>query len=313
MSSIDAAAREAWAQEFRILESSAVPEVERLLNRSLLSDGKRLRPVFAYLMAEALGLEGTQMSPFAIAAEQVHAAFLAHDDVIDEAATRRGKPSLPSISSNARSILAGDLLLARSAAAIAEHGRIGIVLDFAHMVESVVEGEWLQLESRRRIDVESDLLRAISSKKTGALLGWVARVPIRLQERDTADLELASELGDRIGLAFQMMDDVIDFELTSGKPFAQDISEGQMNWVTYELLQANPEASRTIEGLFGKTPLTIDDLSIPAPQLEEAKERVRSKVRVHLTAAREVFKTLSHGRDSAAFEEFLKLMETRKT
>ena len=94
---------------FVLPERSSVPEIEALLNRSVLWGGKRLRPLLTFLVADALSVELNEVAPYARASEYTHSATLAHDDVIDEAATRRHRPTINSRSSNSRAVLAGDL------------------------------------------------------------------------------------------------------------------------------------------------------------------------------------------------------------
>src|SRR4051812_15877833 len=125
------------------LNVHSVPEVDILLSKTVLFRGKKFRPTLCFLMGQLLRLPQELLHPYARAAEFVHAATLAHDDVIDESLIRRNRPTLNARSSNARAVLAGDLLLARVMAELSSLGEIQIIHDLARTVEELVLGEWL--------------------------------------------------------------------------------------------------------------------------------------------------------------------------
>jgi len=270
---------------------SRLPEIEALLNRTVLFGGKRFRPLLCLLFGHLLKLELEKLAPFGRSAEFTHAASLAHDDVIDEADKRRNRPTINKISSNARAVLAGDILLARVMTEVSGQGSIEITQDLSHVVRELVEGEWLQLEARGRIDVTEAHLERVASQKTASLLAWCCQTPVRLcfptrnpsTPQELALFEAAGRFGRSIGLAFQFVDDVLDFESTSEKPVAQDLREGLVNFVTFEMLRAHPELKGGIR----------DILMDPEPraypwtpqQLSDAQSRVRARAENKLALA----------------------------
>lgn len=279
------------AISFDLDTPSRLPEIESLLNCTVLFGGKRFRPLLCLLFGHLLKLDLSKLAPFGRSAEFTHAASLAHDDVIDEAEKRRNRPTINKIASNARAVLAGDILLARVMTEVSGQGSIEITQDLSHVVRELVEGEWLQLEARGRIDVTEAHLERVASQKTASLLAWCCQTPVRLcfptrtpsTPQETALFEAAGRFGRSIGLAFQFVDDVLDFESTSEKPFAQDLREGLVNFVTFEMIRANPELKNGVQEI----------LMDPSPkkypwspqQLEEAQSRVRARAENKLALA----------------------------
>ena len=283
---------------FRLPERSAVPEIEALLNRSVLWGGKRLRPLLTFLVADALGVSLDRVAPYARAAEYTHAATLAHDDVIDEALTRRHRPTINSRSSNSRAVLAGDFLLAQALKDLCTNPVSGLISGLSSVLEDMVSGEWLQLEARGVVEVSSQHLDEVARKKTAALLAWCCSVGPLLQGRDAEIVGRFRELGYHMGVAFQQVDDVIDFEHGGEKPFAQDVREGLVNRVCHEMLRENPGLSapllKTIR-LWRENPQAAESaMSWPwsDAELQQARQKVRVSAEAHIQAGREIWKGL---------------------
>jgi octaprenyl-diphosphate synthase len=236
------------------LSVASVPEIDTLLSKTVLFRGKKFRPTLCFLMAQAFGVDLKGAQPYARAAEFVHAATLAHDDVIDESPTRRKRPTLNARSSNARAVLAGDLLLARVMAELSALGKIEIIADLANTVEELVSGEWLQLEARQVGRVNRGHLETVAKKKTASLMAWCCATALRLAGREPEWIDAARLFGESLGVAFQMIDDIIDYDADGEKPFAQDIREGLVNFVTLEMLEANPALFEPIQKLLGAVP-----------------------------------------------------------
>jgi geranylgeranyl pyrophosphate synthase len=232
---------------------SPVPEIERLINQSLLVGGKRLRPLLCLLVSDWIDLDEKLAKALARSVELIHAASLAHDDVLDESDFRRKRPTLRRISSNSRAILAGDLLLSLTLREVAELGSPELVQSLARSSEMLVYGEWLQQELIGKIDVEESQLLAVHQKKTSSLMEWAACAPLMihpsLRSSDSysqMDTSLR-ELGRLLGAAYQIIDDVVDYSRESEKPFALDLMEGLVNTVTLRMIQNNPALKRPIK------------------------------------------------------------------
>ena len=266
------------------LSVKTVPEIDHLLSKTVLFRGKKFRPMLCFLMGQTFGVDLPQLRSYARAAEFVHAATLAHDDVIDESPMRRNRPTLNARSSNARAVLAGDLLLARVMAELSSLGRIEIIHDLAQTVEELVSGEWLQLEARRIARVNRHHLETVSKKKTASLMAWCCGTPARLAGYEQDVIEAARQFGEYLGIAFQMIDDIIDYDVKGEKPFAHDIHEGLVNFVTLEMIESNPTLIEPIQRILG-----VENQSGIWPwkesELEAASQQVRRRAQAKLEAA----------------------------
>jgi len=226
------------------LESIASVDLVTTIGQYLQSSGgKRLRPALLLLASKLVGDGGHCAVRLGAVVEIIHAATLVHDDVIDEAQTRRGRPSANVQWGNHRSVLAGDWLYMQ-AFQIALRERNFHVLDLLiGLTQMMVEGEMLQLERIGRVDVsEADCMELVD-RKTACLFSICARLGALAAG---ADAEIESKLGDyawNLGMAFQLVDDVLDFtarEKTLGKPVGNDLREGKVTLpLVYALEQAN--------------------------------------------------------------------------
>jgi len=279
----------------------SVPEIDGLLSKTVLFRGKKFRPTLCFLVGQLFGLDLDKLHPYARAAEFVHAATLAHDDVIDESEVRRNRPTLNARVSNARAVLAGDLLLARVMAELSDLGEIKVISDLSNTVEALVTGEWLQLEARNISRVNRNHLETVAKMKTASLMSWCCVTPARLARANDEVLDALRRFGDSLGIAFQMIDDIIDYDIGGGKPFAQDLREGLVNYVTLEMIETNPALLESIQKMLGT------DLSSPVwpwrpEELISACDRVRARTQAKLEAADQFLSQISKMLTSLDFE-----------
>ncbi len=271
-----------------------IPELQKLLYETVLAGGKRFRPALCFLMGEILGVSGAECSPYARVAELMHAATLAHDDVIDEATKRRNRPTLNHIATNQKAVLTGDLLLARVVFEIAQKGNLEILRDGSQVLEDLVRGEWLQIDRRNQSQVNRARLEAAAIKKTASLIAWCCTTPARLAGNDPTMVERCRKFGNLVGLSFQMADDILDFEKDGEKPYANDIREGLVNFVILEMMERDASTQPKIQKL-------LDDaannraLNWPWDEstLDSAKLGVREKTRQMLEDARKELAEIS--------------------
>jgi len=288
--------------------SHSVPEIPDLLNRTVLVGGKRLRPALAFLMGQALGVDSQKMTYFARAAEFTHSASLAHDDVVDNAYMRRNVKTINAESSNKRAVLAGDLLLARVMVELSEQGNVDIIHDLALAVEDLVNGEWLQMAIRGRTDVTQEELIEVSLRKTASLMSWCCVVAARLSPHDSADLRaLASDFGKNLGIAFQMVDDIIDFDKSGEKTFAKDLREGIMNYVACDMVSHSPDLKQGLQAILGTD---FQDVPWTDEELQTSLDNIRKISGEYLNKAREklhFIKKLSPPKDDQAHKSYAAL------
>lgn len=225
------------------------------LNDLIQSGGKKFRPGLMFLIGRLLGLRPHELTTYARAVELTHLASLVHDDVIDESDTRRNFPTLNSLRNNTTAILAGDFLLASVMGELAQMNNNEILIDLTNAIRNLADGEWLQYDLKRKAHVRTEDLEEISIKKTGSLISWCCTTPAKLAHY--SDIKTMGFLGERVGLIFQMADDIVDGMHTSGKPAFQDIMNGQINFVTLKLIELYPELYSSVYALKGNPSPTV--------------------------------------------------------
>ncbi|MBX5496845.1 MAG: polyprenyl synthetase family protein [Bryobacteraceae bacterium] len=234
------------------LESIAsVEAVSRIAQYMQKNGGKRLRPILVLLSCRLLGPASESAVRMAAVVELIHTATLVHDDVIDTASTRRGKPSANVLWGNHTSVLAGDWLYMQ-AFQIALRQRNFHVLDILiGLTQMMVEGELLQLERIGNMEIsEADYMELID-RKTASLFSACARLGALMGGGDEATEAKLGEYAWSLGIAFQLIDDVLDFtsrENVLGKPVGSDLREGKVTLpLIYALQEATPEERHLVE------------------------------------------------------------------
>ena len=215
------------------------------------SGGKRLRPSLLLLASKLIGDGGASAIHLGAVVEIIHTATLVHDDVIDDARTRRGRPSANEQWGNHTSVLAGDWLY-MEAFQMALRERNFHVLDLLiGLTQMMVEGELLQLERIGRIQVtEADCMELVD-RKTACLFSVCAKLGAIVAGADSQTEERLGEYAWNLGMAFQLVDDLLDFtsrETVLGKPVGNDLREGKVTLpLVYALEQATAEERRRVE------------------------------------------------------------------
>jgi len=232
---------------------TAGPEVLSEAARNVLeSGGKRLRPFLHLLSSELLGYEGDDDVLFATVIEYIHVASLLHDDVIDEAVLRRGNPTLNQKFGDTLTVLVGDYLCMKAQAMAVEHGDLDILGLVSKTLLDLVAGETLQEHGRGRLDVSEDEYLEIVELKTGRLMSASCEIAAILAGEAPGSDRRARlrEYGLALGRAFQLTDDILDFEsdeATLGKPVLSDLREGTMTLpAIHALREGGPEARRLL-------------------------------------------------------------------
>lgn len=231
-------------QELNQQSASAFEPVAEITGYLLGGGGKRLRPALLLLASGYCGYHGRSAVRLAAVVELIHSATLIHDDVIDSADKRRGRPSANARWGNHRSVLAGDWLYMQSfQMALAERNFriLDILID---LTQSMVEGELLQLRKLGRIDVTEDEALQLAASKTACLFSGCTRLGAALGQMDEASEQTLAEYGRYAGLAFQLVDDLLDFTASPeqlGKPVLSDLKEGK---VTLPLIYAMEDGNR---------------------------------------------------------------------
>jgi octaprenyl-diphosphate synthase len=210
---------------------SEVALIPELAGHLIAGGGKRMRPMLTLACANLLGYPGTRHHKLAAAVEFIHTATLLHDDVVDGSGMRRGKRTANLIWGNPASVLVGDFLFSRAFELMVEDGSLKVLRILSRASAVIAEGEVEQLTTQRRIDTDEDQYLRIIGAKTAALFAAACRIaPVIAEAGEEAELALEC-YGKHLGIAFQLVDDVIDYvsdSATMGKGVGDDFRDGKM-------------------------------------------------------------------------------------
>ena len=233
----------AFQDYFREALHSEVGLLDKVTRYVLKQKGKRIRPLLVLLSAKCCGRVSETSYRAAALVEILHTATLVHDDVVDDAERRRGVFSINALWKNKISVLLGDFLLSQGLLLSLEHHDYGILHALSDAIRRMSEGELLQIEKSRLLDIDEETYFRIISDKTASLIGACTRSGALSATDDEDDIKALHEAGEKLGLAFQIRDDLFDFDPQSaGKPLGLDVQEKKM---TLPLIHALEGAERS--------------------------------------------------------------------
>jgi octaprenyl-diphosphate synthase len=218
-------------QEIAAQNSAAIEPVAEISKYLREGGGKRLRPALLLLAAGASGYRGRGAIRLGAVVEMIHSATLIHDDVIDGADTRRGRPSANARWGNHMSVLAGDWLYMQSFDMALQERNFAVLDILIDLTQSMVEGELLQMTRLGRIDLTETEATELAYRKTAGLFSGCSRLGAVLGNQPESVVESLAEYGRNAGLAFQLVDDLLDFTASPeklGKPVLSDLKEGKV-------------------------------------------------------------------------------------
>ncbi|HEX8553996.1 MAG TPA: polyprenyl synthetase family protein [Sphingomonas sp.] len=210
---------------------SEIPLIPELAGHLIAGGGKRMRPMLTLSSARLIGYTGTRHHRLAAAVEFIHTATLLHDDVVDGSDLRRGRRTANIIWGNPASVLVGDFLFSRSFELMVEDGSLKVLKILSNASAVIAEGEVNQLTAARRVDLHEDRYLDIIGAKTAALFAAACRIAAVVAERGEAEEAALDAYGRNLGIAFQLVDDAIDYVSdagTMGKDAGDDFREGKM-------------------------------------------------------------------------------------
>jgi octaprenyl-diphosphate synthase len=216
-------------QEFVRQSASEVDVITDIAQYLMAGGGKRIRPLLLLLSSKALGCTSHSRIRLGAVVEMLHTATLVHDDIIDEAELRRGRPSSNTTWGNAKCVLAGDWLYMQSFSTALEERNFRVLDLLISLTQQMVEGELLQIQKLGKAVSEAEYYDLIF-RKTACLFAVSMRLGAVLAEATEAQESALAEYGRAVGLAFQIVDDVLDLTATEevlGKPVASDLREGK--------------------------------------------------------------------------------------
>jgi len=214
---------------FREAMKSNAPLLDRITHYIVTRKGKQMRPMFVFLSAKLCGEINEATYVAASLVEILHTATLVHDDVVDESYKRRGFFSINALWKNKIAVLVGDYLLAKGLLLSVENNQFQLLKILSNTIREMSEGELLQLEKARKLDIKEDIYFDIIKKKTASLIASACASGASSTGASEEVVEKIKLLGEKIGIAFQIKDDLFDYEDAEiGKPRGIDIKERKM-------------------------------------------------------------------------------------
>lgn len=274
-----------FKKKFREQLTSQVKIVDTIAQYVVRTRGKNLRPMLVMLCSKMCGGEVTERSyRGAITIELVHTATLVHDDVVDGADMRRGMPSINAIWKNKMAVLMGDYLLANALISIVDIHSFDAMMLLSEATRRASRGELLQIDKSRRLDIDEETYLLMVSDKTGALIAAACELGAITTTEAADDRRALREFGEAVGVAFQIKDDLFDFEGVQriiGKTKGRDLKEQKITLpLIHAMNRAPKEETREVLRKIKKDPSSSEIRAIlnfteTYGGLEYAKQRLR--------------------------------------
>lgn len=229
---------------FKQAMRSNVSLVDTIARYIVKQKGKRIRPIVVFLCAKACGDINESTYRGATLVEILHTATLVHDDVVDDADTRRGLASINAVWKNKVAVLMGDYLLSTGLMISLKHNDVYFLKTVSDSVRRMSEGEILQIQKSRELDIDESTYLTIISNKTASLLSTCSEIGAASATEDPDRRKLMKDFGENVGMAFQIRDDILDFTSRKsilGKPIGGDMKEKK---ITLPLIYALEHSSK---------------------------------------------------------------------
>jgi len=239
---------EEFEKHFRQSVRSRVALLDKIMHYIVHRKGKQMRPIFVLLSARICGNITPKTYTAASLVELLHTATLVHDDVVDDAHQRRGIFSINALWKNKIAVLVGDYLLSRGLLVALDNKAYDILQIMSRAVRDMSEGELLQIEKARRLDITEEIYFDIIRKKTASLIAASCAAGAASVTEDESMIEKFYRFGEKIGIAFQIKDDLFDYgDIDVGKPRAIDIQEKKMTLpLIYTLQKSDSSTTKTL-------------------------------------------------------------------
>lgn len=235
-----------FEQKFYESMQSNVPLLDKVTRFIVTTKGKQMRPMFVFLCAKLVGEVNEKTFRGASMIELIHTATLVHDDVVDESFKRRNFFSINALWKNKIAVLVGDYLLSKAVLLSTDHKDFDLLAVISRTIREMAEGELLQLEKARKLDITEEVYYEIIRQKTATLIAACCEIGVVSHNVDETMAKKMMEFGTLTGMAFQIKDDLFDY-LTSniiGKPVGIDIKEQKMTLPLIHTLKTANETDR---------------------------------------------------------------------
>lgn len=250
---------------------SPVALIPQLAGYLIAAGGKRIRPLLTLASARLCGYDGDRHHGLAACVEFIHTATLLHDDVVDESAERRGQASANETFGNQASVLVGDFLFSRAFELMVADGSLRILAILSHASATIAEGEVMQLAITNDLDTTEEQYLEVISGKTAVLFAAACEVGAEIAGRAPEDAEALRRFGHELGMAFQLVDDILDYSADRrawGKQIGDDFREGKMTLPVVLAIEAARTSSADDEIAFWTR--TVGELDQREEDLEQA-------------------------------------------
>lgn len=249
--------------QFRKDLESDVPLIRKVAEYVLTSGGKRVRPALLLLAARLCGYSDDKAVPLASVIEFIHTATLLHDDVVDSATLRRGIASANTLWGNEASVLVGDFLFSKSFSLMVGVGSLDILRVLSNATTIIAEGEVLQLLCTGELDLTEEQYIDVVRSKTAILMSAACEAGAILGEASQSQQQALADFGMDLGIAFQLMDDLLDYVATEeefGKSIGHDLEEGKITLpLIHTLCNCNNSERTIIANVVEQDEMSLDD------------------------------------------------------
>jgi octaprenyl-diphosphate synthase len=288
---------------------SEIPLIPALAGHLIAGGGKRMRPMLTLAGAELVGYNGTRHHKLAAAVEFIHTATLLHDDVVDGSEQRRGKETANLVFGNPATVLVGDFLFSRAFELMVEDGSLKVLKILSGASAVIAQGEVDQLTAQRKIETSEERYLQIIGAKTAALFAAASRISAVVAECGEAEERGLDDYGRNLGIAFQMVDDAIDYDTGSaamGKDRGDDFREGKMTLpVILAYARGTGEERKFWEEAIAGFRTEDEDLAhaVALIRKHDAVEATRERARLYAQRACDALSIFPDGRARAAMVE----------
>ena len=304
-------------KRFKSTLRSNTPVVDRVMNYMVRRKGKQLRPILVFLTAKMLGDIQDRTYIGASLIELMHTATLVHDDVVDDADMRRGFFSINALWKNKVAVLIGDYLLSKVLLLAVERKEYELLETVSTAVKSMSEGELLQIEKARKLDITEDIYYQVIQQKTAVLMETCCVIGAQSANANQEVQGKMQRFGRELGLAFQIKDDLFDFEKVNltGKPSGIDIKEQKMTLPLINALQnATPAKRKAIIRIIKKyhnRPKKVAEV-VDFVRNSGGLDYARGKMENHLKNASEILSNFPPSKERDALNEVIAYTGARK-
>jgi octaprenyl-diphosphate synthase len=305
-----------FEDKFRDAVNSNVPMLDRIMRYIVKRKGKQLRPMFVFLAAKLCGTINESTYRAASLVELLHTATLVHDDVVDDAAERRGFFSVYALWKNKISVLVGDYLLAKGLLLSLDNNDFRILQLLSEAVRQMSEGELLQLEKSRTLNLDENVYFEIIKNKTASLLASACAAGAFSASGDEQVTARLRAFGEKVGIAFQIKDDLFDYAADNvGKPTGNDIKEKKLTLpLIYTLNNTDKATRRKIIYIVKNQNEDRDKVAFVLQKVKEAGgiEYTVAKMQEYKNAALDIIHEFPDSETRSGFEQLVHYVTDRK-